>query len=97
MAVIRPQTPAGLLVIAPEDASLGDLMTSPVVTADQDCPRGDLVAMLAKYQFRMLPVVEAHDYLLGIVRYKDMMTNSPPPAAKHAGIHRPSGGNPPCD
>ena len=61
------------LVIAPEEASLGELMTSPVVTAEQDCLRGDLVALLAKYQFRMLPVVDAHDHLLGVVRYKDMM------------------------
>jgi CBS domain-containing protein/sporulation protein YlmC with PRC-barrel domain len=64
------------LVLAPEEASLGELMTSPVVTADQDCLRGDLVALLAKYQFRMLPVVDAHDHLLGVVRYKDMMKNA---------------------
>ena len=64
------------LVIAPEAASLGELMTSPVVTAEQDCLRGDLVALLAKYQFRMLPVVDAHDHLLGVVRYKDMMKNA---------------------
>ncbi|MGA2659160.1 MAG: CBS domain-containing protein [Verrucomicrobiota bacterium] len=61
------------LVIAPEEASLGELMASPVVTAEHDCLRGDLVALLAKYQFRMLPVVDAHDHLLGVVRYKDMM------------------------
>jgi magnesium transporter len=64
------------LVIAPEDASLGEPMVSPVVTAEQDCLRGDLVALLAKYQFRMLPVVDAHDHLLGVVRYKDMMKNA---------------------
>jgi CBS domain-containing protein/uncharacterized protein YrrD len=61
------------LVIAPEEASLGELMTSPVVSAEQDCLRGDLLTLLAKYQFRMLPVVDTHDHLLGIVRYKDMM------------------------
>jgi magnesium transporter len=64
------------LVIAPEAASLGELMTSPLVTAEQDCLRRDLVALLAKYQFRMLPVVDAHDHLLGVVRYKDMMKNA---------------------
>ena len=64
------------LVTAPEEASLGDLMTSPVVTAEQDCPREDLVALLAKYQFRMLPVVDAHDHLLGMVRYKDLMKDA---------------------
>lgn len=61
------------LVVAPEGASLGELMASPVVTADRDCLREDLVALFAKYQFRMLPVVDAHDHLLGVVRYKDIM------------------------
>jgi CBS domain-containing protein/sporulation protein YlmC with PRC-barrel domain len=64
------------LVIASEATSLGELMTSPVVTAEQDCLRGDLLALLAKYQFRMLPVVDRHDHLLGVVRYKDMMKNA---------------------
>ena len=64
------------LVIAPEDARLEELMASPVVTAEEDCLRSDLVALLAKYQFRMLPVVDHYDHLLGVVRYKDMMKNA---------------------
>jgi len=64
------------LVIASEDATLGELMTSPVVAADRDCLRADVVGLLAKYQFRMLPVVDAHDHLLGIVRYKDLMKDA---------------------
>ena len=61
------------LVVAPENASLGELMISPVVTADKDCLREDLVAMFAKYQFHMLPVVDAQDRLLGIVRNRDIL------------------------
>jgi len=61
------------LVVAPENASLGELMISPVVTADHDCLREDLVALFAKYQFHMLPVVDAQDRLLGIVRNRDIM------------------------
>jgi CBS domain-containing protein len=61
------------LVVAPEDASLGELMISPVVTADKDCLREDLAALFAKYQYHMLPVVDAHEHLLGVVRYKDLM------------------------
>jgi magnesium transporter len=61
------------LVVAPENASLGELMISPVVTAEQDCLREDLVALFAKYQFHMLPVVDAQDRLLGIVRNRDIM------------------------
>jgi CBS domain-containing protein/sporulation protein YlmC with PRC-barrel domain len=61
------------LVVAPENAGLGELMISPVVTADHDCLREDLVALFAKYQFHMLPVVDAQDRLLGIVRNRDIM------------------------
>jgi magnesium transporter len=61
------------LVVAAESASLGELMISPVVTADKDCLREDLVALFAKYQFHMLPVVDAQDRLLGIVRNRDIL------------------------
>jgi CBS domain-containing protein/sporulation protein YlmC with PRC-barrel domain len=61
------------LVTAPEDAVLGDLMISPVVTAPEDALREDLVALFARYQFRMLPVVDSRDHLLGVVRYRDIM------------------------
>jgi magnesium transporter len=61
------------LVTAPPDAILGDLMIAPVVTAERDALREDLKAMFAKYQFRMLPVVDAQEHLLGVVRFKDLM------------------------
>jgi CBS domain-containing protein len=48
-------------------------MISPVVTAPEDALREDLVALFARYQFRLLPVVNAHDQLLGVVRYRDIM------------------------
>jgi CBS domain-containing protein len=61
------------LITAREDAILGDLMISPVVTVERDALREDLVGMFIKYQYRMLPVADANDHILGIVRYKDMM------------------------
>jgi Mg/Co/Ni transporter MgtE len=61
------------LVAATEQGSLGELMVSPVVTAEQRALREDLMELFAKYHFRMLPVVDAHDHLLGVVRYKDIM------------------------
>ena len=48
-------------------------MISPVVTANHDCLREKLVALFAKYQFHLLPVVDAQDRLLGIVRGRDIM------------------------
>jgi CBS domain-containing protein/sporulation protein YlmC with PRC-barrel domain len=64
------------LVTAQPDARLGDLMITPVVTADRDALREDLVESFTKYQFRMLPVVDVHDHLLGVVRYKDLMKDA---------------------
>ena len=61
------------LVTAPETARLCDLMASPVVTADHRALREDLMDLYSKYHFRLLPVVDAHDHLLGVVRYKDIM------------------------
>ncbi len=61
------------LVLAADDAVLGDLMVSPVVTAEQDDMREDLAELFAKYHFRMLPVVDARDHLLGVIHYRDIM------------------------
>ena len=61
------------LVTAGEGTSLAELMISPVVTAERDALREDLAAMFAKYQFHILPVVDPHDHLVGVVRYKDLM------------------------
>lgn len=61
------------LVAAPEGSTLGDLMTSPVVTAERGALREDLIELFGKYHFRLLPVVDKGDHLLGIVRYKDIM------------------------
>jgi len=61
------------LVLATDDASLGDLMASPVVSAQQDDVRDDIAEMFAKYHFRMIPVVDAQDKLLGVIHYKDIM------------------------
>jgi CBS domain-containing protein len=61
------------LVIAPDEALLGDIMVSPVVTADVNTSRGDLVEMFAKYHYRMIPVVDSVDNILGVVCYNDIM------------------------
>ena len=61
------------LVAAPEETLLGELMVSPVVTAEQRALREDLMELFSKYHFRMLPVVDRYDHLLGVLRYKDIM------------------------
>ena len=61
------------LVLAPDTTSLGDLMVSPVVSAQDDDVREDLAEIFAKYHYRLVPVVDAEDKLLGVIRYKDIM------------------------
>jgi magnesium transporter len=61
------------LVLAPDHATLGDLMSSPVVAAEQDDMRDDLAELFAKYHFRMIPIVDTKDHLVGVVHYNDIM------------------------
>jgi magnesium transporter len=61
------------LVLAPDDASLADLMVSPVVAAEAKDAREDLAELFAKYHYRMIPVVDKQDHLLGVLHYKDIM------------------------
>ena len=61
------------LVLAKDDAPLGDLMVAPVVAAEADNVREDLEELFAKYHYRMVPVVDRGDHLLGVIHYKDIM------------------------
>jgi Mg/Co/Ni transporter MgtE len=61
------------LVLAADDVKLGELMVSPVVSAEADDVREDLEEMFAKYHYRMVPVVDRGDHLLGVIHFKDIM------------------------
>jgi len=61
------------LVLAADHLRLGELMASPVVSAEEEDMQEDLAEIFAKYHYRMIPVVDAQDRLLGIIRYKDIM------------------------
>jgi CBS domain-containing protein/sporulation protein YlmC with PRC-barrel domain len=61
------------LVLAGDDMALADLMCSPVVAAEADDFRDDLEELFAKYHYRMVPVVDRGDHLLGVIHYKDIM------------------------
>ena len=61
------------LVMAPDSTTLGEIMISPVVSAAREDMREDLEALFAKYHFRMLPVVDERDRLLGVINYQDIM------------------------
>ena len=68
------------LVLAPDEVPLSELMVSPVVAAQQDDTREDMAELFARYHFRLLPVVDAHDVLLGVIRYKDIMSGPDDPS-----------------
>jgi magnesium transporter len=61
------------LVLAADAVLLGDIMVAPVVSAQQDDTREDLAELFARYQFHLIPVVDEHDRLLGVVHYRDIM------------------------
>jgi magnesium transporter len=61
------------LVLAQDKQTLGDLMTSPVVSAEVDDTQDDLVEMFAKYHYRMVPVVDSRDRIRGVIRHNDVM------------------------
>lgn len=61
------------LVLASDQQTLGDIMTAPVVTADEGDIQEDLAEIFSKYHFHMIPVVDPQDRILGVIRYKDIM------------------------
>ncbi|MCX5896225.1 MAG: CBS domain-containing protein, partial [Proteobacteria bacterium] len=61
------------LVLAADATRIGELMVSPVVTAEDDDIREDLMELFIKYHYRMIPVVDSHDRIRGVIRYKDIM------------------------
>jgi len=63
------------LVLAKDDATLEEIMVSPAISVDDTDPRDDLHPLFAKYHFRMLPVVDVKDNLLGVIHFEDVMKN----------------------
>jgi magnesium transporter len=63
------------LVLATDETQLGDIMSAPVVSAEADSLEKGLRELFAKYHFRLLPVVDGQDQLLGVIRFADIMRN----------------------
>jgi magnesium transporter len=61
------------LVLAPDDVALEEIMAAPVVAVEDEDLRDDVHRLFAKYHFRMLPVVDRVDRMLGVIRYGDVM------------------------
>ena len=61
------------LVMAQDGQTLADIMIAPVIAAEADDLQEDAVENFSKHRLRMIPVVDAEDYLLGVIRYNDLM------------------------
>ncbi|MFI5250901.1 MAG: magnesium transporter MgtE N-terminal domain-containing protein [Bacteroidota bacterium] len=61
------------LILTNHDTTLGTIMASPVVSIQSDDLREDLAEMFAKYHYRMIPVVDELDHILGVIHYNDIM------------------------
>ncbi len=74
------------LVLARDEVPLGELMTSPAVTAGVDDLRDQLAEMFDKYHYRMIPVVDAQDRMLGVVRAKDVLMSPDIRVREHSDV-----------
>jgi magnesium transporter len=61
------------MVVASDETPLKEIMVAPVVSVDQDTLKDDIAEVFAKYHFRMLPVVDVKDHMLGVIYYNDIM------------------------
>lgn len=61
------------LVLTGDEMAMSEIMSSPPVTAEEDDAQEDLAQMFAKYHYRMMPVVDSQDHLLGVIFYNDIM------------------------
>jgi len=61
------------LLLSSNNITLGEIMVPPAVVADENDVREDLAEMFAKYHYRMIPVVDERDHILGVIHYNDIM------------------------
>jgi len=61
------------LLLAADHVTLGDIMASPVVAAEADDLKDDIAELFIKYHYRMIPVVDSSDQILGVIQYNDIM------------------------
>lgn len=64
------------LVTTRGETPMSEVMSSPVVSAEEDDVQDDIEEMFAKYHYRMIPVVDAQDRILGVIYYNDVMKGS---------------------
>jgi Mg/Co/Ni transporter MgtE len=61
------------LLEAPDDALLGDIMITNMITLSLESTLKEASELFARYDFRAVPVVDTNDRILGVVPYRDVM------------------------
>jgi magnesium transporter len=61
------------LVLASDELAVSGIMTSPPVSVEEGDLQEDLVEVFTKYHYRMLPVVDAQDRIVGVIYYNHIM------------------------
>ncbi|MEM3737175.1 MAG: CBS domain-containing protein [Candidatus Bathyarchaeia archaeon] len=61
---------------------IGDVMSKPVVTVNQDASLSEAVELMRRKMIRRLPVVDKANKLVGILTSDDVLRAIPTPAAK---------------
>ena len=61
-----------LRYIKDESKTLGDIMTTDVITVGEDVTDDDAVALMHEHKIEKLPVVDKDDALLGLITFKDI-------------------------
>lgn len=61
------------LFLADEDAVIGDIMGTNVISASTSADQEDVAALFSKYEFLSLPVVDDESRLVGIITFDDIM------------------------
>jgi magnesium transporter len=61
------------IVLAPDSVELAAIMVSPVVSAQAGDLHDRLAEIFVKYHYRMIPVVDEQDRILGVIHHKDVV------------------------
>ena len=60
------------LIAAEPDQTLGEIMTDHVISLNPESTLSDAVDMIARYDFRAIPIADEHDKLMAVVSFRDI-------------------------
>jgi len=64
------------LLLTAAEVTLGEIMATPVVSAKEGDTFDDLTELFSKYHYRMLPVTDDNDKIIGVILYDDIMKSA---------------------